>query len=226
MQSACNASHERDARTAAHYRKQCLGALNQALKEQCNACSQCQSMCNKPNSNSMCNKAGSMAKKQQQIRNQCQSMCNNPGQLSQSQQAAMQRLASEQSALAKSAGELASEAAASRQSLGRLEDIAQEMEDIADEMKNKQVSQRIVERQEKIETRLLDFQRANREREFSPRRRATGGVDIVRASPGELPEKPGRDQLREDLLRALEAKYTPDYEGLIRRYFDALSRWQ
>lgn len=226
MQRACDASQERDSRTTAHYCKQSLAALNIALKNQSQACSQCQSQCNKPNSNSTCNKAGSMAKKQQSLRQQCSSMCNNPGQLTQGEQATMQRLANEQSALAKSAQELAAEAAASRQSLGKLDDVAKEMEEVADELRNRNVSQRTLEKQEKIESRLLDFQRANREREFSPRRRATTGIDMVRTSPRELPEKPGKDQLREDLLRALDAKYTPDYEELIRNYFDALSKWE
>jgi hypothetical protein len=226
MQKACDASQERDSRTATHFSQQSLAALNVALKNQQQACSQCQSQCNKPNSNSMCNKAGSMAKKQNGLKQQCTSMCNNPGQLNPGEQAAMQRMASEQSALAKSAEELASEAAASRQSLGRLDDLAKEMEEVADEMRNQQVTQRTIEKQEKIESRLLDFQRANREREFSPRRRAATGIDMVRSSPLELPQKPGQEQLREDLLRALDAKYTPDYEELIRNYFDALSKWK
>ena len=226
MQRACNSTQERDSRTATHYCKQSLAALNFALKNQQQACSQCQSQCNNPNSNSMCNKAGSMAQKQKSLRQQCMSMCNNPGQLSQSEQASMQRMAGEQAALAKSAKELAAEAAASKQSLGKLDDVAKEMEEVADELRNRNVSQRTIEKQEKIETRLLDFQRANREREFSPRRRATTGIDIVRSSPRDLPDKPGKDQLREDLLRALDAKYTPDYEELIRNYFDALSKWE
>jgi hypothetical protein len=226
MQSACDASQERDSRTASHYRKQSLAALNFALKNQSQACSQCQSQCNKPNSNSMCNKAGQMAKKQQGLKQQASSMCNNPGQLSQGEQAAMQRLASEQSGLAKSAQELAAEAAASKQSLGKLEEVAKDMEEVANEMRNQQVTERTIEKQEKIESKLLDFERANREREFSPRRRAITGKDYVRNSPRDLPQKPGQDQLREDLLRALDAKYTPDYEELIRKYFDALSKWE
>ena len=229
MQSACNAAQERDPRTASHYRKQALGALNGALKETNQACSSCQKACNKPNPNSQCNNAGQMAGKQRQINQQTQGMmsqCQNPGSLSMGEQATMQRLAGEQRALAKSARELSNEAQASRQSLGRLEDIAKEMEDVAKDLSDRNVTQRTMERQEHIESRLLDFQRATREREFSPRRRATSGVDIVRASPQPLPEKPGQDQLREDLLRALDAKYTPDYEQLIRAYFDALSKWK
>lgn len=229
MQSACQAATERDSRTANHYRRQALGALNGALKETNSACSSCKNACNKPNPNSSCNKAGQMAGQQQKINQQTQDLmgsCQNPGSLSMGEQASMQRLAVEQQALAKSARELAEEAQASRQSLGRLEDVAKDMEEVAKDLENRNVTQRTMQKQEHIESRLLDFQRATREREFSPRRRANTGVDIVRSTPMPLPDKPGQDQLREDLLRALDAKYTPDYEQLIRAYFDALSKWK
>ncbi|MDD5089248.1 MAG: hypothetical protein PHI18_10705, partial [bacterium] len=105
-------------------------------------------------------------------------------------------------------------------------DVAKEMDEVAKDLENRNVTQRTMQRQEHIESRLLDFQQAQREREFSPRRRANTGVDVVRVSPTELPDKPGTDALRQDLLRALDAKYTPDYERLIRQYFDALSKWK
>ncbi len=226
MQKACNATQERDSRTASHYRKQALAALNETLKQQNSACKQCQSQCNKPNSNSNCNKAGGMCQKQGQINQQTSSMMTNPGTMSQGQAAAMQRLAGEQEALAKSAGELAAEASASKQTVGRLDGMKEEMEKVAADLRSGKITPETIERQNKIESKLLDFQRANREREFSPQRKSSTGIDMVRASPRELPKKPGEDQLREDLLRALDAKYTPDYEDLIRKYFDALSKWQ
>ncbi len=138
----------------------------------------------------------------------------------------MQRLAAEQNGLAKTAQQLAQEARASQQSLGDLGDVAREMQDVAKDLEQRNISERTTEKQEHIESRLLDFQRANREREFSPKRQARTGVDIVRSTPGPLPNRPGQDQLREDLLRALDAKYTPDYEQLIRAYFEALSKWK
>jgi hypothetical protein len=142
------------------------------------------------------------------------------------EQAAMQRLAVEQEGLAKTAKELAEEVAASQQSLGKLDDVAKDMQEVAQDLKDRNVTEQTMQKQEHIETRLLDFQRAQREREFSPKRRSQQGMDIVRASPRELPDKPGKDQLREDLLRALDAKYTPDYEQLIRQYFEALTKWK
>ena len=112
----------------------------------------------------------------------------------------------------------------SLRSRGKLDDVAKDMQDVAKDLENRNVTEKTMEKQEHIESRLLDFQRANREREFSPRRTSNTGIDVVRASPGALPKKPGQDQLREDLLRALDTKYTPDYEELIRKYFDALGK--
>jgi hypothetical protein len=229
MEQAARSTQERDPRTASHYRQQAMAALNEALKENQSSCSACRSACNKPNPNSMCNSAGQMAMQQRQLNQQTQDMMQgqtNPGSLSMGQQAAMQRLAVEQDALAKTAKQLAEEAAASQQSLGRLDDVAKEMQEVAQDLKDRNVSQQTMQKQEHIETRLLDFQRAQREREFSPQRQAQTGVDVLRPSPRELPDKPGVDQLREDLLRALDTKYAPDYEQLIRQYFDALSKWK
>jgi hypothetical protein len=226
MRSAAEAAQGRDPRTASYYRQQALGALNGALRESQSACSSCKSSCNKPNPNSMCDKAGQMASQQRKLNQQSQSMNQNPGSLSMGEQAGMQRLAVEQRSLAKAAQELAQEAKATQQSLGNLNDVAKDMEEVAKDLENRNVTERTAQKQEHIESRLLDFQRAQREREFSPRRQSTPGVDVVRTSPNPLPGRPGRDQLREDLLRALDAKYTPDYEQLIRAYFDALGKWK
>ncbi len=228
MDQASQATQERDPRTATHYRKQALSALNAALKQNQSSCSSSKSSCNKPNPNSMCNNAGQMAGKQQKLNQQTQEMMGNqnPGQLSMGEQASMQRIAVEQDALARTAKELAEEVAASQQSLGKLDDVAKDMQDVAQDLRDRNVSEQTLQKQEHIETRLLDFQRAQREREFSPKRQSQTGQDVMRSSPRELPDKPGQDQLREDLLRALDAKYTPDYEQLIRQYFEALSKWK
>lgn len=228
MDQAGKATQDRDPRTASHYRQQALGAVNSALKENSSSCSNCKNSCNKPNPNSMCNKAGQMAGQQQKLGEQTMQQMmgggQNQGSLSMGEQAACQRLADEQRELAKSAKELAEEAAASQQSVGKLDDLADKMEDVAKDLENRNITDRTLQKQQEIENKLLDFQRANREREFSPKRNSNTGIDVVRTSPKALPAKPGKDQLHEDLLRALDAKYSPDYEDLIRKYFDALSK--
>lgn len=229
MQQAMNAAQRRDARTTAHYQKQSMAALNKAQKEVGNSCSNCNSNCNSATGmNQMCNKAGQLAGQQMGINQSTESLLQqgNPSSLSQGQAAAMQRLAGEQEALGKAAEQLAKEAASSRKSLGRLGDMGKEMREIAQDLRDRNVTTRTRERQERIVSRLLDFQRSEREREFKPQRRAQTGADVMRASPPPVSPEAGKDQLREDLLRALDSKFVRDYEVLIRQYFDALGRMQ
>jgi hypothetical protein len=229
MQQAVEAARSRDARTAAHFQQQAMGALNKAQKEVSSSCSSCSSSCNSATGmNQMCNKAGGLAGQQMTL-NQATEMLmqqGNQGSLSMGEAASMQRLADQQEALAKAADELAAEAASARQTLGRLGDMGQEMREVAQDLRDKNVTMRTRERQERIVSRLLDFQRSAREREFKPQRRAQTGVDVVRASPRPMSPEAGKDQLREDLLRALDSKFARDYEALIRQYFDALSKMQ
>jgi len=48
----------------------------------------------------------------------------------------------------------------------------------------------------------------------------------VRESPPELPPQQELDRLRRALIDALESGYAPDYEALIKRYFELLERLQ
>jgi hypothetical protein len=229
MDQATASARDRDPRSAAYHQRQAMAALNKAQKEVSSSCSNCNSSCNSASGmNQMCNKAGGLAGQQMSINDQTQNLMDqgNPGDLSMGQAAAMQRLSEQQGALAKAADELAAEAASARQTLGRLGDMGQEMREIAQDLRDRNVTTRTRDRQERIVSRLLDFQRSAREREFKPQRQSRAGVDVLRMTPPQISPEAGKDQLREDLLRALDAKFARDYEVLIRQYFDALGKMQ
>ena len=65
-----------------------------------------------------------------------------------------------------------------------------------------------------------------RERDYEKRRRAETGKNLIKASPSEidLSTQEGRNQLREEMLKALEGKYSKDYEELIKKYFEQLDK--
>jgi hypothetical protein len=136
----------------------------------------------------------------------------------------LRRMAGEQAQIQKSLEELAREANAAKNALGKLDEVGKQMGEVVNDMKDMNVDERTIKRQEQILTRLLDAQRSVREREYSPRRESRPGEDIVRMSPTMRNPHTEAEQLRQDLLKALEGHYAKDYEQLIRLYFDALAR--
>ncbi|MGD8413452.1 MAG: chromosome partitioning protein ParA, partial [Candidatus Latescibacterota bacterium] len=106
--------------------------------------------------------------------------------------------------------------------LGDLAQIAKQMEESIKEMTQRNVDTRTVRRQQEILTRLLNASKSIRERGRENRREGQTGEEIKRASPSELPPDERAEQLRRELLDALETGYSADFEELIRRYFELL----
>ncbi len=145
------------------------------------------------------------------------------------QQAEYQRLAGEQAAAQKSLKQLSEEAKNSSdfsKLLGDLTHIAQEMQEVVSDLQQGNVNPNTLKEQDRILSRLLDSQRSMRERDYEKRRIAEIGKAIQHSSPAELDlmTQEGRDRLREELLKVKEGKYSRDYEELIRKYFEQLSR--
>ena len=159
-----------------------------------------------------------------------QAMGNGQGQgMSAEQQAAYQRLATQQGAMQKSLQELSEEAKNAGEFsklLGDLDRIAQDMIEVQTDLEQGDVNPETIKKQERILSRLLDSQRSMRERDYEKRRRAEAGKNIPRTSPAEidLTTQEGKNKLREELLKLRESKYTKDYEELIRKYFEQLEK--
>ncbi|HLF20304.1 MAG TPA: DUF4175 family protein, partial [Bacteroidota bacterium] len=141
------------------------------------------------------------------------------------------RLAQEQEAVRKSLDQLNKEAEASgeqKKLLGDLEKIAEDMKEVVRNLEQNNVNPETIQKQERILSRLLDASKSMRERDFEKRRKAETGTQVARRSPAELDLNTleGKNQLREDLLKALEQGYAKDYRELIRKYFEELEKNQ
>ena len=92
-------------------------------------------------------------------------------------------------------------------------------------MQRSGASQETVDRQKRILSRLLDAQRSLRRRDHTRERMSRTARDFARTAPGELPPNVARvtQELREDLLRAMQKGYPTEYRELIRAYFRGLS---
>ncbi|WKZ69654.1 MAG: hypothetical protein QY331_00125 [Melioribacteraceae bacterium] len=151
------------------------------------------------------------------------------GQLSQQQMAQMQRLAQEQQMIQKSLAQLNEEAKSTGQSkkLGsNLEQILKEMEEVVADMQSNDVDDDLLQKQERILSKLLDAQRSINERDFEKERESFTGKNFQRETPPELmlTTEEGLKKLRDELLNASKEGYKKDYEELIRKYFEALQK--
>jgi len=209
----------------------CLNRASSRLMESMQQQQQCEN-------GGSCNKGmaqlESMCKRQDQLNKQTQGMCNKPGSCStgkegvgpQGQQSneGFQRLAGEQGAIRKSMEELSAEFGDSRQILGRLSDIADEMKEVEDALASGEVGLDTPERQLKIYSRMLEATRSLQRKDFSDQRKASSASEQQVFIPPSLPQSLFDESIElEDRLRKfLDDSYPPQYIEQIKAYFRAL----
>jgi hypothetical protein len=179
-----------------------------------------------------------LAGQQQQLNDQMQSMMNGKGgsggesaekQL-QRQQAQMDKLAAQQQAVKKSIDQMADEQRKAQtgihQSADELRKIADEMQESIGDMQSNGVKPETVQRQERILSRLLQAEHSVHERDKDQERESKPGENVVRASPRDIDVKSPQAQkeLQEEILNAKQNGFTPDYNALIRKYFESLEQ--
>ena len=167
-----------------------------------------------------------MAGQQQQLNEQIQQMLNDMqgNRLSNDAQGRLRQMAEQQEAIRRQLRSIARNPEARGKMLGDLNKIAEQMQESIEELQRGQADRRTIERQQQILTRLLDAQRSLQERGREKRRESETGRDFDRESPDALTPTEQADKLRRDLIRALESGYAPDYQELIKRYFDLLQQ--
>lgn len=165
-----------------------------------------------------------MAGQQQKLNEQIQQMLNEMqgNRLSSDMQQRLRQMAAQQRAIQEQLKQLNRDPNARGKLLGDLNKVADQMEETIRELQRNQLDRPLIERQQQILTRLLDAQKSLQERGREKEREGRRGKDVNRESPADLPREEQIEKLRRDLLRALETGYAPDYEELIKRYFDLL----
>ncbi len=174
----------------------------------------------------MMEQLGKMSGGQQQLNDQIQQMLNDMQgeRLSNEGQQRLRQMAEQQAAIRRQLRQMSRNPEARGQLLGDLESIAQQMEESIEEMQRGRVDRPLIQRQQQILTRLLEAQRSMQQRGQEERREGRQGRDRDRPSPDALPPSEAAEQLRRDLIRALESGYAPDYQTLIKKYFELLQQ--
>ncbi len=172
-----------------------------------------------------------MIAKQQQLNNQMQGMSpnGNQGKLSQEQMAQMQRLAMEQQQIKDGVNQLNEEFKKQQESegkklLGNLDQVQKDMQEIIKDLQENNVTPETKKRQEKILSRMLDFQLSTREKDFEQKRESRPGKNFDRSSPPEIViSKPNIiNGVNQDALELQKENYTEDYEVLIQKYLEKI----
>ena len=151
------------------------------------------------------------------------------GQLSPEQQGQMQRLAQQQQMIQKSLEQLNKEAKQSGESKkipADLENLVNQMREVVSDMNTEKLTDDLIQKQERILSKLLDAQRSINERDFEKERKSDSGINITRNSPSELnlKQETQKNKLKDELNNAVREGYNRDYEQMIKKYFEVLQQ--
>ena len=158
---------------------------------------------------------------------QLQQMMQGQGKLTSQQQGELQRLGQQQEMIRKSLDQLNQEAKMSGESKrlpSNLDNVVKQMQEIVTDMNSEKLDQELVQKQERILSRLLDAQRSINERDYEKERESKSGNTIARESPADLnlSSEKGKNKIKDELNKAVQEGYKKDYEELIRKYYESL----
>jgi hypothetical protein len=224
MTNAMRALEMRNGSMASQEQEQAMASLNRAAVQVQNAL-QAMMQGGGSGGGGLLQQLQRAAGQQMSINMQTQQM----GGMSQQQAAEAARLAKEQGIVQKSLEELNREAQQSgeqKKLLGDLQKIAEEMNEVIENLEQNHVNSETIKKQERILSRMLDASTSMHERDYEKKRKAETGTPMSRRSPSDidLNSQEGKNQLREELLKALEQGYSKDYQELIRKYFEGLEK--
>jgi hypothetical protein len=138
----------------------------------------------------------------------------------------MMRLAARQEMIRQGLQEVQGSLQGSQQMLGDLESLIEEMEEVTEQMRERRADRRIIERQERILSRLLTAQRSIRQRDQSEERQSRTASD-----PGRLVSPPPVDEgeslaerLQRAMLRGSQDPVPAEYRPLVEQYLRSLLR--
>ena len=138
----------------------------------------------------------------------------------------LEKLAIEQALIREATERLAAKLDQLAEVMGRLEEVAREMQEVEDSMRTGSLSATTIEKQRRILTRLLDYEKSLKKQEFSRRREARMGRDYIVEKPATpLPADAARIRKELDTMLSPSAQeqWPMQYRELIKMYYKALS---
>jgi hypothetical protein len=101
----------------------------------------------------------------------------------------------------------------------KVKDLIKKMEESETDIINKNITQQTMKRQEEIQTRLLESEKALKEQEEDEQRKANVASDIPKTIPKQLEEYIKQKQKQTELIRTVPPSFTPFYKKEVDSYF-------
>ncbi len=144
------------------------------------------------------------------------------GRMSQEQMQQMQRLGADEQRLADNLRRALQNDPEAQKQGSSLQQMADELESIARQLQSNRIDQQLVDRQERILSRLLDAQKSIHKREFSNKRQAETNANQNWQTPEEI--KLRYDEMRRHALQQNDlSSYPKEYQEVIREYLKLLN---
>ena len=140
------------------------------------------------------------------------------------QQQMMEQLQKQQEELKKQLEELLGENPG--QETGGLSKASEDMEEVIDDFRRRQVDRRTLERQQRILSRMLDSQKSLTQKDYSEKRKSTVGEELIYSGPAGLPADMGeREMLLINAMEsALQEGHSREYQNMMKQYFRSLQK--
>ena len=134
-------------------------------------------------------------------------------------------MAAQQAAIRKEMQKLAQELNKDGSGAGNpLNKLAEQMEQNEKDIVNKQITPETLRRQQEIMTRLLEHEKAERERELDQQRTSNEGKQLPAADPARYFDYQRRKAREAELLRTVPPGLKPYYRDRVNAYFDTFDR--
>ncbi len=105
-----------------------------------------------------------------------------------------------------------------------LQEIIDQMNKIERDLVNKQLDNDLIKRSQNIETRLLEADKADRQREFDNKRKAEQGQEKKKELPPNIQEYLKKKEAELELYKKVSPELRPYYKQLVDKYYDALKK--
>lgn len=226
MDDALKSLENRNTRAAGRSQMKAMGDVNQAIMSMQGSMQQLQQSGTGSGFEQFMQQMQQMAGQQGQLNQQSMGMFQMQNQGQRMSQDAMARMAAQQGMIKQSLESLNQQMGNRGDVLGRLGEMGEEMEKIIDELNKHNIDQTVIQRQQKILSRMLDAQKSMREKEYSQKRQSQREDTRLAKSPPSLKREllERENKLRKEMLDAMKEGYSSEYKEYIKAYYELLSR--